>query len=204
MKDGMGPEGSDNSLLSEPNPKRIAIPMETPAGALRVPCDAVKGYLDAALSENTRRAYRSDLRHFTDWGGTIPAGDYMVAEYLAAHTGLLAVATLERRITTIAKAHTSRDLVAPTRSDLVRMTMRGIRRTHGRPQRRVTPIMKDDLVAMVEGMGDGLKDLRDRALLLVGFAGAFRRSELVAIDVDDVEHVPKGIVINLRRSKTDQ
>ena len=154
--------------------------------------------------ENTRRAYRSDLRHFTDWGGVIPASDMMVAEYLAAHAGTLAIATLQRRITTIAKAHTSQGLVSPTRSDLVRMTMRGIRQTHGCAQRRVAPIMKDDLIAMVEEMGDGLKDLRDRALLLVGFAGAFRRSELVAISCIDIEHVSEGIVINLRRSKTDQ
>lgn len=128
----------------------------------------------------------------------------MIAEYLAAHAGKLAVATLERRIATIAKAHTSRGLVSPTRSDLVRMTMRGIRRTHGSAQRRVAPILKDDLVAMVEEMGDGLKDLRDRALLLVGFAGGFRRSELVAINATDLEHVPEGVVVDLRRSKTDQ
>ena len=184
--------------------RQNVIPIERSESALSVPSDAVQGYLDAALSENTRRAYRSDLKHFTDWGGTVPASDFMVAEYLAAHAGTLAVATLQRRITTIAKAHTSQGLVSPTRSDLVRMTIRGIRRTHGSAQRRVAPIMKDDLVAMVEGLGDGLKDLRDRALLIVGFAGAFRRSELVAINCSDIEHVPEGIVINLRRSKTDQ
>jgi len=184
--------------------RQVAAQIERPKGTLSVPSDAVRGYLEAALSENTRRAYQSDLEHFTDWGGTIPASDFIVAEYLAAHAGMLAVATLQRRITTIAKAHTSQGLVSPTRSDLVRMTMRGIRRTHGRAQRRVAPIMKDDLVAMVEGMGGGQKDLRDRALLLVGFAGAFRRSELVAISFNDIEHVPKGIIVNLRRSKTDQ
>jgi len=184
--------------------RQITPAIERPDTVLRVHSVAVQGYLEAALSKNTRRAYRSDLKHFTDWGGTIPAGDFMIAEYLAAHAGTLAVATLERRITTIAKAHTSRGLVTPTRSDLVKMTMQGIRKTHGSAQRRVAPIMKDDLVAMVEGLGDGMKDLRDRALLLVGFAGAFRRSELVAINVTDIEHVPEGIIINLRRSKTDQ
>ena len=106
--------------------KRNVIPIERPEGAISAPSDAVQGYLDAALSENTRRAYRSDLKHFTDWGGSVPARDFMVAEYLAAHAGALAVATLQRRITTIAKAHSSRGLVSPTRSDLVRMTMRGI------------------------------------------------------------------------------
>lgn len=184
--------------------RQVETQIEESGSALSVPSDAVQGYLEAALSENTRRAYRSDLKHFTDWGGTIPASDFMISEYLAAHAGKLAIATLQRRITTIAKAHTSQGLVSPTRSDLVRMTMRGIRRTHRCAQRRVAPILRDDIVAMVEDLGDGLKDLRDRALLLVGFAGAFRRSELIAIDCNDIEHVAEGIIVNIRISKTDQ
>ncbi len=64
--------------------------------------------------------------------------------------------------------------------------------------------MKQDVLAMVAGLGDGLKDLRDRALILVGFAGAFRRSELTAIDCSGIEHVTQGIVVTVRRSKTDQ
>jgi hypothetical protein len=100
--------------------KQIAGAIEGPDGALRVLSDAVQGYLEAALSENTLWAYRSELRHFTDWGGTIPAGDFMVAEYFAAHACRLAVVTLQRQITTIAKAHTPRGLVRPTRSIIVR------------------------------------------------------------------------------------
>jgi len=64
--------------------------------------------------------------------------------------------------------------------------------------------LKEELFDVLEAMGDGLKDVRDRALLLIGFAGGFRRSELVAIDVEDVETVRQGIIIHLRRSKTDQ
>jgi integrase len=81
--------------------------------------------------------------------------------------------------------------------------MRGIRRNHGRPQRRVAAAVKADILAMVATLGEGLKDHRDRALL-IGFAGALRRSELCAIDCADIERVPQGIVITLNRSKTDQ
>jgi integrase len=104
----------------------------------------------------------------------------------------------------ISKAHEARALQNPTRSELVRATMRGIKRTRGCAQREARPLLRDDLLLVLDAMGDGLKDTRDRALLLIGFAGALRRSELVGLDVGDVEHVRQGIVLTLRRSKTDQ
>ena len=107
----------------------------------------VQDYLRAATSENTRRAYRSDLRHFVDWGGSIPSDDVVVAEYLAAYAGGLAVSTMTRRLAAISKAHTAQGLSTPTVSDLVCTTMRGIRRAHGRPQRQVTgvPVFLSDV-----------------------------------------------------------
>jgi len=92
----------------------------------------------------------------------------------------------------------------PAATDLVKLTMRGIRRTYGKPQRQAAAAIKEDVLAMVAAMDDSIKDLRDRALILVGFAGAFRRSELVGITLADIERVPQGIVITLPRSKTDQ
>jgi len=89
-------------------------------------------------------------------------------------------------------------------SELVRLTFRGIRHRHGRRQRQVTPVLRQDLLAMVGQLGESLRDQRDRALLLIGFAGAFRRSELVAINCNDFERVAEGVIITLRRSKTDQ
>ncbi len=128
----------------------------------------------------------------------------IVAEYLVSHASEFAVSTLRRRLAAISKAHTAQGLHSPTVSDLVRTTMRGIRRTHGQPQRRVSAAVKQDVLAMVAGLGNGLKDRRDWALILVGFAGAFRRSELAAIDCSDGEHVEQRIVVTVRRSKTDQ
>lgn len=87
---------------------------------------------------------------------------------------------------------------------MVKSTLRGIRRAHGAPQRRAKPLTKEDLFSVLAATGNGLKDVRDRALLLIGFAGAFRRSELVAISCTDIEPVKQGVVIHIRRSKTDQ
>lgn len=160
-------------------------------------------YLHAALSENSRRGYQSDLAHFLSWGGTIPASPEAVCQYLAAHVGALSPATLNRRIVAIGRVHTSQGLVSPTKSDLVKATMRGIRRTVGTAQRQASPAVKEHLIAMVDKL-EGVKGIRDRALLLVGFAGAFRRSELVSLEYRDIEFADQGLVINIRRSKTDQ
>ena len=86
----------------------------------------------------------------------------------------------------------------------MKATLRGIKRTKGTAQREAKPLMRDDLLLVLDAMGDSLKDARDRALLLIGFAGGFRRSELVGLDVGDIEHRRQGIVVTIRRSKTDQ
>ncbi|TPI58677.1 site-specific integrase [Mesorhizobium sp. B3-1-7] len=127
-----------------------------------------------------------------------------MAGYLADCAATCAVATIRRRLAAIAKAHVATGADDPTKNELVRATMRGIRRTLGTAQREAKPVLKDDLFRMLERTGDSPKDIRDKALLLLGFAGAFRRSELVGLDVADIEHVRQGIVVTLRRSKTDQ
>lgn len=160
-------------------------------------------YLHASLSDNTRKAYRCDLNQFLSWGGTIPASAELVATYLAAHAEQHAIATLARRLVSIGKAHTAQGLPSPTDSELVRATLRGIRHTHGSAQRQVAPAVKEDILHMVAGLV-GMKGIRDRALLLIGFAGAFRRSELVSLTVADIEHAKQGLIVTLPRSKTDQ
>ncbi|HEY9080479.1 tyrosine-type recombinase/integrase [Magnetovibrio sp.] len=166
--------------------------------------DLVRSYVRQSVSENTRRAYRADLKHFTAWGGIIPASDVMVAEYLVEHAGELSIATLTRRLASISKTHAAKGLLSPTKSELVKSTMRGIKRAHAAPQRAAQPLLVEDLMRIMAMLGDDVKDVRDRALLLTGFAGGFRRSELVGLNVDDLEWVRQGLVIHLRRSKTDQ
>jgi integrase len=166
--------------------------------------DTVASYVRDSVAPNTRRAYLSDLAEFEQWGGSIPASAETVATYLAARADAVAVATLVRHLGSISKAHEARGLPNPTHAELVRATLRGIKRTRGYAQREAKPLLRDDLLLVLDGIGEKLKDIRDRALLLIGFAGALRRSELVALEVADIERVRRGIVLQLRRSKTDQ
>lgn len=163
----------------------------------------VRDYIRASLSENSCRAYRADLEHFLAWGGVIPASPELVAHYLAAHAGHHAIATLSRRLVSIGKAHTTQGQPSPVDTDLVRATLRGIRHIFGSAQRQVAPAEKEDVLSMVAGLA-GIKGIRDKALLLLGFAGAFRRSELVGLTVADIEQAKQGLVVQLRFSKTDQ
>ncbi len=157
-----------------------------------------------SLSANTRRAYSSDLARFENWGGAIPTTASVVAGYLAEHADTHSVASLVRWLTSLTKAHRARGEPNPTRSELVQSVLRGIRRRHGSLPDQAKPLLRDDLFMMLDAIGYGMKADRDRALLLIGFAGGFRRSELVGLDVSDVEQVKQGIVITIRRSKTDQ
>ena len=191
---------SDNLQLSRPKKWRIAAEIP-PAGKLD---PLVADLVEASVSESSRRAYRSDLTHFIEWGGEIPSDEVAVANYLAGNAEHLAVATLVRRLASISKAHAIAGFLSPTGSPLVRATLRGIRRRNGSAQRQAKPLLRDDLFAVLSAMGGTQKDIRDRALLLIGFAGGFRRSELVGLDVEDFETVRHGLVIKLRRSKTDQ
>jgi len=135
----------------------------------------------------------------------LPATDETVALYLAhlAAQGLRP-ATLGRRLVAISQAHKGADEPTPTTSSAVRRVYAGIRRTHGTAQRAKTPALVEDLRNMVQEASWSLRGLRDRALLLIGFAGAFRRSELVGLDVADLDFNRAGVTVTLRRSKTDQ
>ena len=184
-------------------------PKEWDANKFAVDCKPemfldVEAYVEAGIAPATKRAYRSDLQHFEAWGGTFPASDAQIAAYLAQHATKLKAATLTRRLAAISVAHEVQRLPNPTSSPIVRATMRGIRREHGVAQRQAKPLLREDLFMVLEAMGNRLKDVRDRALLLLGFAGGFRRSELIAINCTDIQSVRQGVIVELRKSKTDQ
>ncbi|MBC7489735.1 MAG: site-specific integrase [Glaciimonas sp.] len=170
--------------------------------------DCANSYMTAAQSTATIRAYASDLRHFIANGGTVPATANQVVEYLAQFAGKLSASTLERRLIAIDQAHVVIAAPSPAADLRVKRTMQGIRRTFGTKQRQVRPMVKDDLLEtlmMIDRQNKRpVKAARDRALLLVGFAGAFRRSELVAIQVGHVKQITNGMEIFLPHSKTDQ
>lgn len=167
-------------------------------------------YAARSRADNTRRAYASDLRTFAAWCkergvSALPAGPNVVAAFLAslADAGRC-VATIERALTAISKAHSLAGLDSPRPHGDVRETMAGIRRTLGTAQHPKEPLLVEKLRTAVETLPLTLAGVRDRAVLLLGWAGAFRRSSLVRLHVEDFSAAPEGLVVLLRRSKTDQ
>jgi site-specific recombinase XerD len=167
-------------------------------------------YAMADKSAATRRAYTSDFGLFRVWCDTkrvhyLPAKNEAVAAFLAAEAKRgVKPSTIGRRLAAIRYAHKLAGHEPPTNSEAVKATVRGIRRTAGTNPTRKTPATADKIIAMVNKTGTDVKGLRDSALLLLGFAGAFRRSELVALDVDDLKFCDSGLRVTIRRSKTDQ
>lgn len=186
---------------------RRASRSETPPERAKTTFSATAdGFMAAAQSSASKRAYASDIRHFQANGGTIPASPAQIVEYLANFAEKLSVATLERRLIAIHRQHQTISAISPTHDPVVKRTMQGIRRTVGTRQRQVRPIVKDDLLEtlVLIDRQKPVKAARDRALLLIGFSGAFRRSELVAIRLEHISHVDNGIEVFLPQSKTDQ
>ena len=166
----------------------------------------VKNYLANALAPNTLAGYLSDLRHFRACGGRIPATPGMVARYLADCASNYKATTLARRLAAISYAHAAIKHPNPVRSKEVTHTMRGILRVHGAAIKQATPVSLELLRALARPRADvpALRDLRDRTLLLLGFAGGFRRSELVRLRPADLQLTAEGFLVTVRRSKTDQ
>ncbi len=128
-----------------------------------------------------------------------------VAAFLAAEANRgTKPSTIGRRLAAIRYAHKLAGHEPPTNSEAVKATLRGIRRTAGSAPARKAPATADKVLAMVGKADTDVKGLRDRALLLLGFAGAFRRSELVALDVADLQFCDGGLRVIIRKSKTDQ
>jgi integrase len=127
-----------------------------------------------------------------------------VALYATDMADAFKPSTISRRLVSIAQAHKAAGHPSPTTDERVRLVNAGIRRVHGTAPRQVRPVVTEDLRRMVDACGSDPAGVRDRALLLIGFAAALRRSELVALDFTDVEETREGLVVTVRRSKTDQ
>lgn len=166
-----------------------------------------KQYADAALAANTKLAYQKDLDRFLGWrdGVEIPCSSELVAEYIAEHAKTHKASTLSRWVSSISTAHQRAGVENPCTTSSVRAVLRGIKRQHGAKRRRVLPAMTDELKAMVDKCpANELRGRRDAAVLLVGFAGALRRSEVAALTVEAIQFDPRGCVLSLGKTKTDQ
>ncbi|WP_267428690.1 site-specific integrase [Methylobacterium sp. GC_Met_2] len=187
----------------------ILLPDDSP----RLPVEAaaiVRAYQLASKADATVRAYRSDVQVFQAWCArfgfrSLPASPEAVAGFLAheADAGRSA-STIGRRLAAIRYGHKLAKAADPTDDEDVRATMKGIRRRVGVAPTQKAAATVDILQMLLARTPDTLTGKRDRALLALGFAGAFRRSELVALDVEDLRDDPEGLRVTVRRSKVDQ
>ena len=178
-----------------------------------------RNYLEAASSANTRRAYASDWKHFASWCrrqgfALMPPDPQIVGLYITALASGTAtgekksVSTIERRLSSLTWNYAQRGQPLDRKDRHIATVMSGIRNKHAAPPRQKEAILPEDLIAMLETLDRGtLRGLRDRAMLLLGFAGGLRRSEIVGLDVgrDQIEDgrgwieiLDKGMLVTLR------
>lgn len=203
-------------------PVNISIPAQiAPSGTLERLVDTARDYAAAAASENTLKAYGADWAHFARWcrmagADPLPASPELVGLYITdLATGsptspALSVSTIERRLSGLAWNLSQRGFTLDQKDRHIATVLAGIRRKHARPPVQKEAILPDDIIAMITTLGFDLRGLRDRAILLLGYAGGLRRSEIVSLDVhkDDtpdsggwIDIMPDGAVLTLN-SKT--
>ena len=169
--------------------------------------------LKNSKSPNTLRAYESDFKDFTAFCvknnfNSLPANPKILSLYLTNLSQNSKFSTLKRRIASISVIHKLKGHYIDTKHPIIMENLLGIKRQKGSNQKAKKPILINDLKAIIDAINKDKihesRKLRDKALILVGFAGGFRRSELVALEHEDIEFVREGVKIFVRRSKTDQ
>lgn len=162
-------------------------------------------FLAFSKTASTRAEYAKDMRYFLAIGGSIPATVEQVVAFITTMATSLAVATIEKRLVSIHVEHLEKGYASPVHNPRIKQLMKGVRRSLGVAQRQVNAIEKNTLIDMWSAASKGrpAQAARDMALLATGWAGAFRRSELVALTWDCVTWLENGIEINLKSSKVD-
>jgi integrase len=195
-------DAASTSLAASPTRairRRAGLPVLSPEAA---------AYAAEAYAPATIAAYQADCAHFEQWCAAdgriaLPADLDTITRYIVAHGEKLGRATLARRLVGIGFAHRVAGESWVGTHPLVKATLRGVLRKHGKPARQAAALMTDEVRMLVATCDGSLVGRRDRALLLVGYAGGLRRSELVAIAREDIAEEPGGLRIRIQRSKSD-
>lgn len=166
-------------------------------------------YAKKAFPKNTQRAYRSDWKHFTQWCSEknldpMPSSPETVAAYITLLTATHKTSSIERRLATISHIHRRMKHPSPTQSYEVQTVWRGIKNELGCFEKGKAPLLISPLKTILNSLPQTLTGTRDAAILLLGFASSLRASELVGLNIDDLEFTHEGLVIYIKRSKTDQ
>jgi len=218
MEMGRAPEEPPTEAQAASPPLPVVSNPRLPAH-LDALADRARDYVEAASSANTRRAYASDWKHFCAWArrqglDVLPPDPQVVGLYItalasgSASGGKKSVSTIERRLSSLAWNYSQRGQPLDRKDRHIATVMAGIRNKHAAPPRQKEAVLPEDLIAMLETLDRGtLRGLRDRAMLLLGFAGGLRRSEVVGLDcgrdqTEDssgwVEALEKGMLVTLR------
>ena len=212
------PNDDERDERDAPDGASIALPAHVAgSGTLDRLVDTARDYARAATAENTNKAYAADWKHFARWCGLkgtdpLPPSPEMIGLYLtdlAAPTNgspALSVSTIDRRLSGLAWNYAQRGFSLDRNDRHIATVLAGIKRKHARPPVQKEAILPEDILAMIATLGFDLRGLRDRAILLLGFAGGLRRSEIVSLDVgkDDtpdsggwIEILEDGAVLTL-------
>jgi len=213
------PADSDDAPIDSSAEQRLQpVDAETRMARLFDVAERADAFARKSRAENTKRAYRADWTLFRAWCrdhdlDPLPADDRTVILYLTDVADRYKLSTLERKLTAISQAHKTQGLESPalTSQEPLRSVWAGVARSKTRARDKVAPALTDDIRLMVESLPRSpetdrltLAAKRDRALLLVGFAGALRRSELVGLNVSDIGFNADGLRLVVRQSKSDQ
>ena len=175
--------------------------------------EATINNLKSSKASNTLRAYKSDFKDFEVFCSkhgfkSLPSEPKIVSLYITHLSKNSKISTLRRRLVSISMVHKLKGLYLDTKHPIIVENLMGIRRVKGSIQIGKKPILINHLKLIINAINHQkikeIKKLRDKSIILIGFGGGFRRTELISIDHEDLEFVPEGLKITIKRSKTDQ
>ena len=175
--------------------------------------EATLNNLKSSKANNTLRAYKSDFKDFGAFCAkhglnSLPTDPKIVSLYLTQLSKSCKVSTLKRRLVSISMVHKLKGHYLDTKHPIIVENLMGIRRSKGSIQKGKKPILISHLKSIINVIDkkkiEDIKKLRDKSIILIGFGGGFRRTELISIDYEDLEFVPEGLKITIKKSKTDQ
>tara|TARA_B100000579_G_scaffold433425_1_gene452154 strand:+ start:320 stop:1321 length:1002 start_codon:yes stop_codon:yes gene_type:complete len=175
--------------------------------------DETLNNLKISKANNTLRAYKSDIKDFNSFCSNhgfqfLPTDPKIVSLYLTHLSKNFKISTLKRRLVSISMFHKLKGHYLDTKHPIIIENLMGIRRVKGSMQKGKKPLLINDLKLLINVINqqniNNIKIARDKTLVLIGFAGGFRRTELISIDYEDLEFVPEGLKITIKKSKTDQ
>ncbi len=208
----MSKEYKSGSAASQETDSEISLPCDVPtSGTLDRLIDTARDYARQATAENTNKAYKKDWAHFARWcrrrgADPLPPSAELIGLYISncaapdTKAPALSVSTIERRLSGLAWHYQQRGFVLDRKDRHIATVLAGIRRKHARPPVQKEAVLAEDIRAMVATLSFDLRGLRDRAILLVGFAGGLRRSEIVSVDVHKDDTTDSGGWIEIREA----